>query len=102
MKVTVIGVMRMRGVGKESRQPYDFAQALILSPIENRNSEKFSVVGLGYEVGKLDLRNESLHLFNDVRFPAQLELEIEHVADRRGMKPVVVGFKAIKPVQAAA
>lgn len=95
MKVTVIGVKRMKGIGKESGNAYDFASCEVLAPIQNRTSEKFSIQGLGFEVAKLDMDLTALASFNDVKFPATLELTVEHRPDRNGMKPVVTGCVAV-------
>jgi len=102
MKTTVVGVMRMRGIGKESGNAYDFAQVIALRPIENVNSEKLTLSGMGFEVVKYDMAITSLAHFNDVKFPAELDLVIDTVPDRRGLKSVVVGIAKAPAVARAA
>lgn len=92
MKVKAIGVQRMKGIGKQSGAPFDFAQLVYLQPIQGVSSQNFSLTGFGFEVGKLDLQIEALHKFNDVKFPADLELIVETVPDRRGFKSMISGF----------
>lgn len=103
MKVKAIGVMRMKGISKTTGAPYDFAQVMYLRKLEPVNSEKLTITGAGYEVAKLDLQIESLHKFNDLVFPADLDLTLETIPDRRGVKSVCSGFAAhsIKPAVAA-
>lgn len=97
MKAIVIGVKRMRGIGKESGKAFDFAQCEVLTPMNNVSGEKFNLTGLGYETSKLDMKMESLSAFNDVKFPATLDLVIEHEPGRNGMKAVVAGITAAAP-----
>lgn len=99
MKVTVIGVSRMSGIGKESGKPYDFAQVVYLRPMEPMASEKFSLSGYGFETGKADLALDAMDKFAKVNFPATVELEMVQEPGRQGVKSVVTGFK---PVMAAA
>jgi len=102
MKVTVIGVVRMSGIGKESGKPFDFAQLRYLRPVEPVSGPKFSLAGFGYETGDMDLEKEALSKFGQCQFPCSLELEVENVPTRSGLKAVVVGFKPAQPVRAAA
>jgi hypothetical protein len=43
---------------------------------------------------KLDLAPDVLEKFSEVRFPAVLDLAIETVPARQGLRSVVVGFRA--------
>lgn len=94
MRVKAIGVMRMQGIGKQSGMPYDFAQLLYLRKIETKTTEKFSIQGLGYEIGKLDLDTSALHKFNEVSFPADLDLATDAIPGRDGIKTIITGFLA--------
>lgn len=100
MRVQAIGVKRMRGIGKESGRRFDFARLEILRGIEVAASEKFSIEGYGYETTKLDLAIDAVPKFNEVRFPATLELVVDTVPGRNGLRSVVVGFTQPK-LQAA-
>lgn len=93
MQATVIGVTRMTGIGKETGKPYDFAQVHYLRPLEITASEKFSLAGFGYEAGKMDLAVDALSKFSQVKFPSQLELEVDNVPGRNGLRAIIVGFK---------
>lgn len=92
MKAMVIGVKRMRGIGKDSGRPFDFAQVEVLRPMENVSGEKFTLTGLGFETSKLDAKIECLAAFNDVKFPATVDLLIEQEAGRSGLRSVVAGI----------
>lgn len=94
MRAIVIGVKRMSGVGKESGKNFDFAQVEILRPMEVTASPKFTLVGFGYETSKIDLAVEALDRFRDVRFPSTLELTVDTVPGRQGLRSVVTGFRA--------
>ncbi|SMB27284.1 conserved protein of unknown function [Sterolibacterium denitrificans] len=94
MKVKVIGVKRLSGVGKESGKPFDFAQISVLRPVEPATSEKFSLEGYGFEVADLDLATDAVAKFRDVRFPAELDLQVDNVPGRKGLRSVVTGFSA--------
>lgn len=96
MKVQAIGVIRMSGIGKESKKPYDFAQLLYLRPLEPTAKETFQLAGYGYEVAKLDMELAAVSKFSRVVFPADLELETIQEPGRSGIRVLVSGFKAEK------
>lgn len=93
MKAMVIGVKRMSGVGKESGRPFDFAQVEVLRAMEVSATGKFTLVGYGYETTKIDLALDALERFREVRFPCSLELLVETVPGRQGLRSVVTGFR---------
>lgn len=101
MRVTVIGVKRMSGVGKESKRSFDFAQVEVLRPMETASSPTFKLHGFGFETSKLDLATDVLEKFREVRFPAVLDLAVETVPARQGLRSVVVGFRVAADVKAA-
>lgn len=102
MRVTVIGVKRMSGVGKESGRNFDFAQVEILRTLEPASTPNFQLHGYGYETNKLDLAPECLDKFRELRFPCQLDLSVDTVPARQGLRSVVVGFRPVSDVKAAA
>lgn len=94
MRVTAIGVKRMSGVGKESGRPFDFARMTILRPMEAVAGEKFQLSGYGYETSDLDVENDALPQFAQIKFPAQLDLVVDTVPGRQGLRSIVTGVKA--------
>lgn len=100
MRANVVGVVRLSGIGKESGKPYDFAQVLYLRPIEVSASEKFTLQGYGFEVGKLDLDIDALPQFAQVKFPAQLDLVVDNVPGRSGLRAVISGINGVKAAAA--
>jgi len=93
MRVQAIGVKRMSGIGKESKKPFDFSRLTILRQIEVVANESFQLSGYGYEVSDLDLENDALSQFAQVKFPAILDLVVDTVPGRSGLRSVVVGIK---------
>lgn len=93
MRVQAIGVKRMSGVGKESGKPFDFSRLTILRPLEPAATEKFQMSGYGFETSDLDLANEALPHFAQVKFPANLDLVVDTIPGRQGLRSVVVGVK---------
>lgn len=102
MRVQAIGVKRLSGVGKETGRQYDFAQLEILRPMERVAKKDFRLMGYGLETSKLDLALDSLEKFRDVVFPATLDLSVDTVPGRNGLRSVVVGFRPAADVKAAA
>jgi hypothetical protein len=102
MRVTAIGVKRMNGIGKESGRPFDFAQIEILRNIEVVAGEKFTLQGYGYETNKIDLANDCLSKFAEVRFPAVLDLVVTTEPGRSGLRSVVTGFTRAADLKTAA
>lgn len=93
MRVTAIGVKRMSGVGKDSGRSYDFSRITILRQIEDVAGEKFQLSGYGYETTDLDVENEALPQFEQIKFPTQLDLVVDTVPGRKGLRLVVTGIK---------
>ncbi len=93
MRVTAIGVKRMSGVGKESGRPFDFSRMTILRQMEPVAGEKFQLSGYGYETADLDVENDALPQFAQIKFPAQLDLVVDTVPGRNGLRSVVTGIK---------
>jgi len=93
MRVQAIGVKRMSGIGKESGKPFDFSRLTILRPLEAAATEKFQLAGYGFETSDLDLANDAMPQFAQVKFPANLDLVVDTVPGRSGLRSVVVGIK---------
>ena len=93
MRVQAIGVKRMSGVGRESGKPFDFSRLTILRPLEASATEKFQLSGYGFETSDLDLSNEAIPQFAQVKFPANLDLVVDTIPGRQGLRSVVVGVK---------
>jgi len=96
MRVTVIGVMRLRGVSSKTNNSYDMCRLYCLQPIELRSSEKMTVSGGGYQAAEISLHPDALELFASQKLPCVLELETEMEMQRGQMVPVVTGIKAAK------
>lgn len=93
MRVQAIGVKRMSGIGKESGKPFDFSRLTILRPMETAATEKFQMSGYGFETSDLDLANDAMPQFAQVKFPANLDLVVDTIPGRQGLRSVVVGLK---------
>lgn len=93
MQTQVIGVSRMAGIGKTSKQPYDMARVLCLSQIKSYSKENLSITGYGYEVVEVALSVEALPKFSGLTFPANLDLETDMQARGGKLEPVVVGIR---------
>lgn len=93
MRVQAIGVKRMSGVGKQSGKPFDFARLTILRPLEAAATDKFQLAGYGFETCDIDLANDAMPQFAQVKFPANLDVVVDTVSGRSGLRSVVVGIK---------
>ena len=94
MRVTAIGVKRISGFVKDSGRPFDFSRMTILRQMEVVAGEKFQLSGYGYETADLDVENDALPQFAQIKFPAQLDLVVDTVPGRNGLRAVVTGIKA--------
>lgn len=93
MRVQAIGVKRMSGVGKQSGKSFDFARLTILRPLEAVSTEVFQLSGYGFETSDIDLANDAMPQFVQVKFPANLDVVVDTVPGRSGLRSVVVGIK---------
>lgn len=93
MQATVVGVKRVKGIAKNSGNPFDMSRLLLLSPIESVAQEKFQVAGAGFEVSEVPLDVSALPLFMGVAYPAKLDLIVEPRPFRGGFETVVTGIQ---------
>lgn len=84
MQVTVLGVRRMQGVGKMSKQAYDMATLMVLQPIKPFSKEGLSISGYGFEPSEVPLKVEVIEQFSGFKFP--LVLDVETDMENRGGK----------------
>lgn len=92
MQTLVLGVSRMQGVGKASKQPYDMARVLVMQPIKPFAKEGLEITGYGYEVVEVALQAQVLEQFAAFKFPVQLDLETEMEARGGKLSPIVIGI----------
>lgn len=102
MRVQTVGVVRLDGVGKETGRPFDFGRMFYLLPIQPLAKKDFRMRGYGFEVGHIDVAPECVDKFAGVVFPAILDLAIDTLPGRQGLRSVVVGFRPAADVKAAA
>lgn len=93
MKSTVIGVTRMQGVGKASKQAYDMARVLVLSEVKPFQKEGLQISGYGFEVAEVSLNPEALGQFAGMRFPCVVDLDTDMETRGGKLQPVVVGIR---------
>ena len=98
MKMLCAGVEHMKGIGKESGNPYDMATMVGLVPVENIKHANGAINGYGYKVAEVQVAPDAVESFKDVKFPCWLDLETDAIPRMGKFETVVVGFK---PVQAA-
>lgn len=92
MNVTIIGVMQMAGIGKESKRPYDMARLYVLSPLENVKTDSMVRNAAGFEAMEIDLAKESVSLFLAQTYPIKAELKVDMLPRGGKLSPVVTGF----------
>lgn len=92
MNVTIIGLMHMAGIGKESKRPYDMARLYVLSPLENVQNETMTRKAAGFEAMEIDLAKDSVPLFLNQSYPLKAELKIDMLPRAGKLSPVVTGF----------
>jgi len=84
MQVTVLGVRRMQGTGKLSRQPYDMATLMVLQPIKPFAKEGLAISGYGFEPSEVPLNVEALDQFSGFKFPCIIDVDTD--MENRGGK----------------
>ena len=96
MRVKAIGVKRMAGQAKETGRPFDFTQLTILKPIEVTATERFQLQGYGFETSDIDVDNAALPAFAGFSWPCELDLTVETMPGRRGLRSVITGAKPVQ------
>lgn len=92
MQVTVLGVRRMQGVGKASKQPYDMAALLVMQPIRPFSKEGLNISGYGFEPSEVSLKTDALEQFAGLKFPVTLDVETD-MENRGGkLQAIVTGL----------
>ena len=92
MNVTIIGLMHMAGIGKESKRPYDMARLYVLSPLENVQNDSMTRKAAGFEAMEIDLAKEAVPLFLNQSYPLKAELKVDMLPRAGKLSPVVTGF----------
>lgn len=79
MKVLVLGVVRMSGTSTKSGspKPYDMTRVTYGVPVIPVHSENRTLIGSGYEIQDLDLDPAAMPMFQDIKFPAVLDLDVQ-------------------------
>jgi hypothetical protein len=104
VKVLVKSAVRMSGIGKESKAPYDFCQLEVMVPAENIDRPNTKRVAYGVQDMKpLNLDPSLLPFFAKIthQLPMLLDVTIEQQPNRGQLENIVVGVKHIPAVQAA-
>lgn len=102
MKATVIGVTRMTGTSKKNGRPYDMARCFVLQPVQVGGTQETMRAGFGFSAAELDLRPDALVKFNQVKFPAELELITDNEMMFGRLVTVVTDFRPVATIKAAA
>jgi len=92
MQTLVLGVSRMQGIGKASKQAYDMARVLVMQPIKGFSKEGLQISGYGYEVAEVALQAHALEQFAGLKFPVQLDLETDMETRGGKLSPIVIGI----------
>lgn len=95
MRVHAVGVYKMSGLAKQTGNPFEFAQLVVLVPVEIAASAKFNKEGFGLEAQTVDIDSKLLNKFSGVPFPCDIELTTDQVVGRKGIETVITGFKLL-------
>ena len=103
MKAIVIGVSRMNGTSNKSGKlkVYDIGKLSCLMPIESKAKEdkeagtSFAMAGFGYEVMEVDLDPAMLFEFEQVKFPATLNLAMDQRPMFGKLQTICVGISKV-------
>jgi len=93
MKSTVIGVSRMQGIGKTSKQPYDMARVFVLNPIKPFAKDGLQISGFGFEVAEISMTPDALSQFSGMTFPATIDLQTDMESRGGKLVPIVTGIR---------
>jgi len=96
MQATIVGITRMSGIGKESKNPYDMCRALMLNKIEPFSKEGFKREGFGFEVVEVEVAKESLAFFSAQKYPLTGDIQVDQQIRGGKMTSVVVGVLQTK------
>ena len=77
IEVTFQAVVHMKGIGKSSGNPFDFAELRYVVPIQPVQKQNFQMQGYGAEVQTLPLENSNLiHQFAEVKPGSRISIEV--------------------------
>jgi hypothetical protein len=107
MKVTVVGVERLEGTGKESKKPFAIGKVFATVKLENSHSEQGLTKGAMGTEYRVDV--ELVKRIEHLDFPVEAELTVEDVM-RFGkretkvldVRPIGRAAPAVAPVRQAA
>lgn len=100
MKMTVLGVKRVKGISSKTGNDFDMCRLIGMVPVSPTSNSKVTISGHGFEVAEVELDPDSLPQFSTLKFPAQLDLTTDSRPFMGKFETVVTGFLA--PVAKAA
>lgn len=95
MKLTVIGVKRIKGDKSKAGNPFDICMLFALVPIEMVSNEKMQVTGGGFELAEIPLDTDAIPAFQKLSFPVQLDLQTDTRPRFGKFESVVTGFTPV-------
>lgn len=92
MKMTVIGVKRVKGDKSKAGNPFDILSVFVLVPVETVTNDKVQITGAGSEMAEVPLDEEALPKFLDLKYPLQLDLNMDSRPRFGKFESVCIGF----------
>ncbi len=95
MKMTVIGVKRVKGDKSKAGNPFDILSVFVLVPVENVSNDKVQITGAGSEMAEVPLDENALSKFLELKYPCQLDLDMDSRPRFGKFESVCVGFTPV-------
>ncbi len=102
MRVSALGVYRMKGKSKSSGNDYDMAKLIMTKPFEHFANANMVRSGFGLTTAELDMEPEAVNRCSTIHFPCEVDLEIGvRVSDFGRLESIITGVRPVS-VKAAA
>lgn len=95
MDIQLIGFRRQSGIASKTGNPYDMPQLLALTPIEHVKNDKLTIVGKGYEVSVIPFDETKQALFDALKYPCNVDLQMDSRNRFGQFESYAVGVKLI-------
>jgi hypothetical protein len=101
MKMTTIGVKRVKGDKSKAGNPFDILSVFVLVPVEQVTNDKVQITGAGSEMAEVPLDEAALQRFLDLKYPVVLDLQMDSRPRFGKFESVCVGYVVVPQTKAA-
>lgn len=101
MKLTIIGMKRIKGDKSKAGNPFDMPRLFAQVPIESVSNDKVTIIGKGFEIAEIPYELEAEEAFLKLTYPLLVDLKMDSRPRFGKFESVCVGHEPLTAAQVA-